>query len=227
MSFYRGPYISQEDRRERARQHSSRLGEQAQPVVIQGLKIVDSFWGKAWCQHLESFSDYANRLPRGRTYVRNGSVCHLCIRPGKIEAQVSGSSLYKVEILVSPLKPELWDKIKSNCAGQIASLLELLGGRLSDRVLQVVTDRTSGLFPQPSEIQLHCTCPDWASMCKHVAAVLYGVGHRLDKQPDLLFLLRQLDPMELFRNLGSTSADERLLADESLSDIFGIDLELD
>lgn len=227
MAFYRGEYLSKAEQQERSRQQTSRLKGKADPVLIRGTKIVNSFWGKAWCQHLESFSDYANRLPRGRTYVRNGSVCHLSMEPGKIEAKVSGTRLYEVNISVAPLKAELWQSIKARCAGQISSLLELLEGRLSHQVLKVVTDRSSGLFPQPFEIKLNCSCPDWATMCKHVAAVLYGVGNRLDDQPDLLFRLRQVDPMELFANLGSLSAGVREISDDRLSDLFGIDLQLD
>jgi uncharacterized Zn finger protein len=227
MRFYGGEYVSKADQQARARNQSARLGKEARPVILSGTQIVKSFWGKAWCQHLESFSDYANRLPRGRTYVRNGSVCHLSIGPGLIEAKVSGSSLYEVKISISPLAEPLWDQIKARCAGQIASLLELLEGRLSAQVLKVVTDRRSGLFPQPAEIKLRCSCPDWASMCKHVAAVLYGVGNRLDSQPDLLFQLRQVDPMELFTRLAAGPATERVLADDHLSEIFGIDLLLD
>ncbi|MFN8608473.1 MAG: SWIM zinc finger family protein [Vulcanimicrobiota bacterium] len=227
MAFYRREYFSNADRRARARQQSARLGENARPVVIEGIQIVKSFWGKAWCQHLESFSDYANRLPRGRTYVRNGSVCHLDIQAGVIQAQVSGTHLYEVRLEVKPLLQPVWEQIKTGCVGQVASLLELLEGRLSDQVLRVVTDRRQGLFPQPSEIQLNCNCPDWASMCKHVAAVLYGVGHRLDSQPDLLFVLRQVDPMELFTNLTGARPGGRQLPDDRLSQIFGIDLLLD
>ena len=157
-------------------------GADVQPVRLTGRKIASTFWGEAWCEHLESFSDYENRLPRGRTYVRNGSVCHLAIQKGKIEAKVSGSSLYTVKIDIRTLPPAKWKSLKARCAGQVGSLLELLQGKLSDRVMTIVTDRDEGLFPSPKEIQLSCSCPDWATMCKHVAAVLYGVGARLDEQ---------------------------------------------
>ena len=78
------------------------------PIVIAGRTIAQTFWGKAWCDNLESYSDFANRLPRGRTYVRNGSVVHLEIQPGKITALVSGSELYKVEITISALPDQHW-----------------------------------------------------------------------------------------------------------------------
>ena len=157
-------------------------GVDIQPVEIDGRKIAKTFWGEAWCDHLESFSDFENRLPRGRTYVRNGSVCHLAIAKGQIEAKVSGSELYNVKVDIKTLPGKKWTAIKGRCSGQIGSLLELLQGRLSDHVMEVVTDRKEGLFPLPGEMSFKCSCPDWAVMCKHVAAVLYGVGARLDTQ---------------------------------------------
>ncbi|MCP4593706.1 MAG: hypothetical protein GY842_23470, partial [bacterium] len=194
------PYVSVAQRRVDALREMGKLrkkGKDIQPIQIEGRTIARSFWGKAWCDHLESFSDFENRLPRGRTYVRNGSVCHLHVQPGRIEAIVSGSELYNIRILIKKLKPVIWKSVKKRCSGRIGSMLELLQGRLSDQVMTVVTDRKQGLFPQPREIQLSCDCPDWAVMCKHVAAALYGVGSRLDDRPELLFLLRDVDAQEL------------------------------
>ena len=230
---YWGSYVSVAERRAQAEREMKKLrkkGLNVQPVRIEGRLIARSFWGKGWCTHLESFSDYANRLPRGRTYARNGSVCHLAIEPGVVKAKVSGSSMYDVEIRVVELEEQLWEQVKKRCTGQIGSLLELLQGKLSHEVMSVVSDRQSGLFPKPKELKLSCSCPDWASMCKHVAAVLYGVGNRLDEQPDLLFLLRGVDPAELLVvDLVSASSDQGddALPDEQLSDIFGIDLDFD
>jgi len=203
-------------------------GKDIQPIQIEGRTIARSFWGKGWCDHLESFSDFENRLPRGRTYVRNGSVCHLHIQPGRIEAIVSGSELYNIRILIKKLKPVTWKSVKRRCSGRIGSMLELLQGRLSDQVMTVVTDRKQGLFPQPREIQLSCDCPDWAVMCKHVAAALYGVGSRLDDRPELLFLLRDVDAQELIAaemTVPTAAATGDRLDDDQLGDIFGIDLD--
>lgn len=230
MAFW--GYSSAADKREARRRQVTKLeksGRQLEPVVIQGNKIARSFWGKGWCDHLESFSDIYNRLERGRTYARNGSVLHLAVEPGQIEALVSGTSLYEINISVEPLKDELWHDIKHKSAGQVASMLELLQGQFSNQVMKIVTDRTSGLFPQPKQIHLRCNCPDGARMCKHVAAVLYGMGSRLDHQPELLFRLRGVDPMELF-SFGlqlPEGRDAQVLPDEQLADIFGIELLLD
>src|SRR5258708_14947044 len=107
------------------------MGQAVSPVVIEGRAIVSTFWGKAWCTNLESYSDFENRLPRGRTYVRNGSVVHLEIQPGRISALVSGSELCSVEITISSLPDPHWQCVKRQCAGPIRSLVELLQGRIS------------------------------------------------------------------------------------------------
>ena len=224
-------YVPVAVRRARARREMNRLrkkGKDIQPIEIEGRTIARSFWGKRWCEHLESFSDYANRLPRGRTYVRNGSVCHLAVRPGRIDAIVSGSELYDVTIRIQKLKAALWKSIKIRCSGQIGSALELLQGKLSRQVMGIVTDRDHGLFPKPGEIRFDCSCPDWATMCKHVASVLYGVGSRLDDRPESLFLLRGVDAAELIATemaLPGAAATDDALADDALAGIFGIDLD--
>ena len=224
-------YVPVAERRARARREMNKLrkkGKDIQPIEIEGRAIARSFWGKRWCEHLESFSDYANRLPRGRTYVRNGSVCHLAIRTGRIDAIVGGSELYDVTIRIDKLKAAVWKSVKSRCSGQIGSMLELLQGELSREVMSVVTDRERGLFPKPGEIRFDCSCLDWASMCKHVASVLYGVGSRLDDRPESLFLLRGVDTAELIATemtLPGDAATDDILADDALAGIFGIDLD--
>ena len=224
-------YVPVAERRAKARREMNKLrkkGKDIQPIEIEGRAIARSFWGKRWCEHLESFSDYANRLPRGRTYVRNGSVCHLAIRTGRIDAVVSGSELYDITIQVGKLKAAAWKSVRSRCSGQIGSMLELLQGKLSREVMSVVTDRERGLFPKPGEIRFECSCPDWASMCKHVASVLYGVGSRLDDRPESLFLLRGVDTAELIATemtLPGDAATDDVLADDALAGIFGIDLD--
>ena len=206
-------------------------GIDVNPIEIEGRKITHTFWGQAWCDHLEQFSDYSNRLPRGRSYVRNGSVCHLEINPGKVKAMVSGSRLYDVEVTIKKLPSKKWRELKDRCGGQITSLLELLQGTLSKSVMEIVTDRDKGLFPLPREIELYCSCPDWATMCKHVAAVLYGVGARLDARPELLFLLREVDHEELI-SVGAEGLTEatagsgrKKVAEGDLSEVFGIEID--
>ena len=226
------PYVPVAKRRAQAAREvekQKKKGQPISPIVIKGRTIANTFWGKAWCDNLESYSDYANRLPRGRTYVRNGSVVDLQIRPGKITALVSGSSLYKITIEITPVASAHWRCVKGQCAGQIGSLVELLQGRLSQGVMDIVTARDGGLFPKPREIRLSCSCPDWAGMCKHIAAVLYGVGARLDRQPELLFLLRKVDHLQLIEaampQAGKKSTTgKKTLVDSDIASVFGIEL---
>jgi uncharacterized Zn finger protein len=230
------PYVSVAERQHRAEQKIARLkkkGKVISPVQLEGRTIARTFWGKAWCENLESYSDYENRLPRGRTYVRNGSVMDLQIQQGVVTALVCGHELYEIEIRIRPLKSATWRSIKSECSGRIASMIELLQGKLSRSVMEVMTRRNAGLFPSPAEISLECSCPDWAGMCKHVAAALYGVGARLDERPELLFVLRKVNHMDLIgqaaaaRSMRKTAARSggRIMKDEALADIFGIELD--
>lgn len=227
------PYVPVAKRRANAAREMKKLtksGMKIEPVEVQGRNIARTFWGEAWCAQLEKFSDYANRLPRGRTYVRNGSVCHLAISSGNVEAIVSGSELYRVNINITTLPEKKWNKVRQQCAGQIGSMLELLQGRFSDKVMAIVTDQNQGLFPKPSEISLACDCPDWAGMCKHIAAALYGIGARLDHQPELLFLLRNVDHEELISTeldiqAAASGSGRRRLSGADLGDVFGLDME--
>src|SRR6266581_3642012 len=199
------PYVSVAQRRGQALREMAKLkkkGLPVAPVIVEGRTIAKTFWGKAWCENLERYSDFANRLPRGRTYLRNGSVIDLQIAPGEIKALVSGSKIYRVAVKVTPVTKARWQSICTDCAGAIDSLIELLQGRFSKGVMERVCRQNTGLFPSPQEIKLWCSCPDSAGMCKHVAAALYGIGARLDHQPDLLFRLHNVDEKELIAGAG-------------------------
>ncbi len=229
------PYVSAAERRRSGAQKIAKLrksGRVVSPVEIEGLKIARTFWGQSWCNNLEAYSDYSNRLPRGRTYARNSSVIDLQIEAGRVRALVNGSIFYNVEIRVTPLAPKRWQAIKSRCAGKIDSVVELLHGSISKGVMEIVTRKGEGLFPAPKEISLGCSCPDWATMCKHVAAALYGVGARLDHEPEMLFRLRGVEPAEM---IAAAIADVpttrkrgrgRILKTDDVSAVFGIDLDL-
>jgi uncharacterized Zn finger protein len=200
-------------------------------VVIEGRAIAKTFWGQAWCDNLERYSDFSNRLPRGRTYARNGSVVDLQIETGKVAALVSGSSLYTARVEIQRLATKRWGKVIGDCAGKIDSVVELLTGKLSKGVMEVLCAQPTGLFPSTKELTMSCSCPDGAWLCKHLAAVLYGVGARLDHEPELLFVLRGVDPMDLVaaagkaERIGGAKAEGSLLGGENLSEIFGIELD--
>jgi uncharacterized Zn finger protein len=225
--------VSAAQRRHRAAREvakRTKKGLAVAPVIIEGRTIARSFWGKAWCDQLEGYSDYENRLPRGRSYVRNGSVLHLGVGPGQVDALVQGGELYTVAVSVTPLARRRWVGIVSACSGKIDSLVELLQGRLSEGVMRMVTDRDKGLFPAPSQIKMQCSCPDWAEMCKHVAAVLYGIGARLDERPELLFTLRKVDHLELLSAAATAPGPARrpgalAIASSDLGNVFGIEID--
>jgi uncharacterized Zn finger protein len=230
------PYVSVASRRAKGQRYAASLakkGRKLLPVTIDGRTIARTFWGKAWCDNLESYSDFENRLPRGRTYARNGSVIDLQIKRGKVTAIVSGSEIYEVKIDIAPLEKSDWKTIKQDCSQAIDSLIDLLQGRFSKGVMERLTRQSGGLFPKPKEISLRCSCPDWAVLCKHAAAALYGVGARLDDQPEMLFLLRDVDHLELIGEAArSANLDAALtpsqagsLQSEDLGELFGIDIE--
>ncbi|MCX6602210.1 MAG: SWIM zinc finger family protein [Acidobacteria bacterium] len=237
MSYYDSPwaaYVSVAERRRKAAREMEKLrkkGHPVSPVHIEGRTIAKTFWGKSWCDNLEQYSDYSNRLPRGRTYARNGSVVDLQITAGEIQAYVSGSELYKVAVKFAPLAKAQWKSICSDCSGAIDSLIELLQGRLSTGVMERICRQRLGLFPASSEMKFSCSCPDGAYMCKHVAAVLYGIGARLDQAPELLFRLRAVDERELIVSAGKAAPLTkqgpglgRLLGRDDLADMFGLDM---
>jgi len=237
MSFYDWPFYpraSMAGRQQQAKRELAALkkrGKAVAPVTIQGRAIATSFWGQSWCANLERYSDYANRLPRGRSYVRNGCVIDLQIAKGEVAAIVSGSELYTVKVTIKTVAGQHWRTICRDCAGGVDSLVELLQGRLAKAVMDRVCRKGDGLFPSPEEIELSCSCPDWADMCKHVAAVLYGVGARLDHEPRLLFVLRGVDETELIAHAGqdlsftqSTAAAAKVLDDGDVAALFGLEM---
>ena len=235
FGYYGGwpAYVPVAERRKKAAREIARLkkaGQNVAPVVVEGRKIAASFWGKAWCDNLESYQDYANRVERGRSYVRNGAVIDLRIGPREVRAKVIGSEIYAILITIKPLPTAAWTSICADCTGRVDSLVELLQGRLSKAVMDRVCRQADGLFPKPADIKFSCSCPDGASMCKHVAAALYGAGARLDAEPDLLFRLRAVDAGQIFANLDAALPASRgggagtRLDVSDLSDIFGIDM---
>jgi uncharacterized Zn finger protein len=227
-------YVPVAERRRKAELEMAKLrkkGITVSPVKIEGRAIASTFWGKAWCDNLESYRDYENRLERGRTYVRNGSVVDLQLAPREVTATVSGSELYKVRVSIGEVAKAQWKSICADCAGGIDSLVELLQGRFAKGVMERICRQGTGLFPKPAEIRFSCSCPDHASMCKHVAAVLYGVGARLDVQPELLFRLRAVNENEMVADIGQAlpaskhgPAAGKVLVSDDMAALFGLDM---
>jgi uncharacterized Zn finger protein len=231
------PYVTVAEkaaRAERKRRQLEKKGHRLDPVCLQGRTIARSWWGQAWCQNLESYADYSNRIGRGRSYLRCGAVLDLQIEETRVTGLVQGSASepYRVVIRIAALAKTAWQRIRSDCAGKIDSLQALLAGKFPEDLGNLFTVQKNGLFPSPAEIKFDCSCPDWASMCKHVAAVLYGVGARLDRAPELFFVLRGVSVDELVGGAVEATArkfiDQRpvegahVIAEDRLSDLFGI-----
>ena len=194
-----------------------------------------TFWGKAWCDNLERYSDFANRLPRGRTYVRNGSVVDLQIAPGSVTALVSGSTLYDGEgDGRAGAARRTGRAICRDCAGAIDSLVELLQGRFSTGVMARLCEAKTGLFPSPKDITLHVQLSRLGVdvQARRGRALRHRRAPR--RQPELLFTLRKVDQQELIAKAGSElsktrkrPAGAKVLASDDLAGMFGIEMAPD
>ena len=241
MSYWEYPrYVSVAEKKEKAEKKLKKLRKKnphINPIAIEGSAIARTWWGKAWNRNLESYADYSNRIGRGRSYVRHGAVLDLQIDSGKVESMVQGSRSkpYSVTVQIKAMGKENWKEMKAASEGKLDSLQELLAGKFPKALGEVFTTQGKGLFPSPKEIVFQCSCPDVASMCKHVAATLYGIGARLDQDPELFFTLRQVKikdlvseavegkTKDLLEKAGKKSA--RVIDDSDLADVFGIDME--
>ena len=238
MAYYGyGEYITVGEKKAMADASIQRLKKKhpnIQPVLIEGRSLVKSWWGKAWNKNLESYADFANRIQRGRSYVRNHAVVDLKISEGIVTGMVQGTRKqpYKIRIEIDPLTEKRWDRIAKLCNSRIESIEKLIQGKFPEEMKETFTDRQYGLFPTPKEIHFQCNCPDWAYMCKHIAAVLYGIGSRFDDDPLLFFHLRGVDVKQLIKktidekvqnmlkNTGKKSCREINL--EKIDDLFGL-----
>ena len=241
MSYWGFPrYVSVGEKQQRSKKKLEQLmkkNKDIKPVIIEGATLAKTWWGKAWNRNLEAYADYSNRIGRGRSYVRCGSVLDLQIREGNINALVQGSDSdpYSIVIKIKSLEKTIWEEIKDFCAGKLDSLQELLMGKFPEALGEIFTAHGKGLFPSPKEIDFDCSCPDWASMCKHVAATLYGIGARLDHEPNLFFLLRKIEIGDLISETIRDKTEElltrakrkslRIIEGQDLSSVFGIELD--
>lgn len=231
--YYEQPTAEEIKRRSNeTKKREKSKGKELHPVIIQGRNIVKNWWGVAWCNNLERYADYESRIDRGKRYVRTGAVIDLKIEKGKILARVQGTrkAPYKTEIRISPLSEERCQQIISKCGRKLENVEELLAGRFPEEMKELFCGK-DGLFPTPREISFTCSCPDWALMCKHVAAVLYGVGARLDSDPMLFFNLRGIDvdhfidvtlANKVESMLANINAPSRRIMEGDVSGLFGV-----
>lgn len=241
MSYFNyAPYVSVAEKRARAEKKIRQLRKKnpdLAPVIIEGRTLARTWWGKSWNANLERYADYSNRIGRGRSYVRHLAVLDLQIARGKVDALVQGSRTkpYSVEIDIAALPQSRWKTIRSACTEALDSLQDLLAGRFPKSLAHLFMQKGSGLFPSPDEIRFGCSCPDWAYMCKHVAAVLYGIGARLDQDPGLFFALRQVDMDDLITTAVQETSRQWIekaedtatptIAEADLGAVFGIDMD--
>lgn len=233
-------YVSVAEKRAKAAKKLKQLKKKnpgMKPITIEGRAIATTWWGKSWNLNLEGYADYSNRIGRGRSYLRHGAVLDLQLDSGKVESLVQGSRVkpYSVSIKIKAVKKKVWQEIKAACGDKLDSLQGLLAGRFPKALGDIFMAQGKGLFPSPKEIEFSCSCPDWAYMCKHVAATLYGIGARLDEDPGLFFKLRKVKMKDLVTGAVKDSARKllkkaekktgRIIADADLSDVFGIDME--
>ena len=234
-------YVTAAEKKARAEKKLKQLKKKMpgiEPVILAGSTLVRTWWGKSWNRNLERYADYSNRIGRGKSYVRHGAVLDLKIEGGRVTALVQGTRTqpYEVVINIAPVKKANWNQIRKRCQGELRSLPDLVAGRFPKELGEIFLTEGKGLFPTPKEISFDCSCPDWASMCKHVAATLYGVGVRLDEDPLLFFTLRQADTEELVtRAVQEKTGDllaraskqsSRVLGDADLSGLFGIEMDI-
>ncbi len=237
---YYPPYVTVAKKKAKAAKKLKQLKKKnpdIKPILLEGSTIARTWWGKSWNLNLERYADYSNRIGRGRSYVRHGAVLDLQINSGKVESLVQGtrSKPYSVSVKIKAVNKKTWKEIKSACEGRLDSLQELLAGKFPKALGEIFTTQGKGLFPSPKEIDFSCSCPDWAYMCKHVAATLYGIGARLDEEPGLFFKLRKVKVEDLVtqavedktRKLlkKAKKKTSRVIADSDLADVFGIDME--
>ncbi|MGA7277463.1 MAG: hypothetical protein WBW79_05955, partial [Desulfocapsaceae bacterium] len=203
MSYWGYPkYVTVAEKKAKAEKKLKQLRKKMpgiQPVILASSTLARTWWGKSWNSNLERYADYSNRIDRGKSYVRHGAVLDLKIEGGRVTALVQGTRAkpYEVVISIAPVKKSNWGQIRKQCRGELRSLPDLVAGKFPKKLGEIFLAEGKGLFPTPKEISFDCSCPDWASMCKHVAATLYGVGARLDEDPLLFFTLRQADTEEL------------------------------
>lgn len=241
MAYWRYPrYVSVAEKKAKAARKLKKLKKKnpaIQPIVLEGSAIAKTWWGKSWNLNLERYADYSNRIGRGRSYVRHGAVLDLQISAGQVKSLVQGSRTkpYTVTIKIKGITKNIWKNMKAACAGKLDSLPELLNGKFPKALEEVFTAQGRGLFPSPKEIDFDCSCPDWAYMCKHVAATLYGIGTRLDDDAGLFFKLRKVKIDDLIQQTLKDQSYKLLekadkmssgkIAESDLSGMFGIDME--
>lgn len=165
-----------------------------------------TWWGKAWVDALEHRARLdPNRLGRGRSYARRGSVLDLRVDPGVVSATVQGSRVtpYEVTVRIRAFSGDEWDAVLDVVSAQIGRVAALLDGELPPEVVDDAQAAGLELLPDAGEVKTACNCPDFAVPCKHSAAVCFLIADALDEDPFVLLLLRGRRRDELMSALRS------------------------
>lgn len=242
MAYYGGyGYYSQPTKAElkakaaRSIADLKKKGRELNPIELEGTKIARTWWGKAWCDNIERYADFSNRVGRGKSYVRAGCVIDLKVSKGRIEALVQGTRKkpYEVAVGIDSLTDDNFADIMGDCDVRADSLEALAAGDFPDELKKRLLN-AGGLFPSPSQIGFSCSCPDSAYLCKHIAAAIMAVAPQLDETPLLLFELRGVDTAELVKRTVAEKLDlmlanadapsERIMdvGDDDLTALFGV-----
>ncbi len=172
-----------------------------------------TWWGQRWIDALEALGAvYANRLPRGRTYARKGTVQDLAIDAGAVTARVQGSRArpYRVQLQLPVFDDPTWEAITTALASRVRLSAELLDATMPEDIDEVLAECGVSLFPSARELTTRCSCPDVANPCKHVAAVHYVLAQTFDADPFLLMTLRGRDRDTLLGGLRAQRAGTTL-----------------
>nr|WP_052478807.1 SWIM zinc finger family protein [Kibdelosporangium sp. MJ126-NF4]CEL20725.1 SWF/SNF family helicase [Kibdelosporangium sp. MJ126-NF4]CTQ89638.1 SWF/SNF family helicase [Kibdelosporangium sp. MJ126-NF4] len=190
-------------------------------------KMATSWWSQRFITVLEELQ-LGGRMTRGKTYARAGQVMSLDISAGKVIAKVQGSrpEPYAVKLISKPLSAAQWDLVTERLADMALFAAKLLSGQMPPEIEEVFAELDVPLFPAAArDLPMHCSCPDWAVPCKHVAAVCFLLAERFDDDPFLIFEWRGRSKAELLdklrRSRASAEPDQAPVpAEPDLADFF-------
>jgi uncharacterized Zn finger protein len=192
---------------------------QSRPIRVEGgIKarskrgaIGEQWWSRRFIGALESHG-MSGRLARGRSYARAGQVLDFELAQGKVTARVQGSRVrpYQVRIGVLPLTTAQWRRVRERLAGQALFRAKLLAGEMPHEIEDVFAECGTPLFPRSAtDLDMHCSCPDWGVPCKHLAAVCYVLAEEFDRDPFAMLAWRGQARDELLAALREIQSGER------------------
>ena len=178
--------------------------------VIRGRAYQYNWWSRRWLQILEESID-AGRLTRGRSYARKGQVVEIDVEPGLVSASVQGTRKkpYQIKLGFETVTDEAKELLLLRFRERASFAAKLLAHEMPEEMEEVFKETGIPLFMRKSAIRrFKCTCPDDATPCKHIIAVLLLLAEVIDDDPFLLLKLRGIDRERMISLLTSESAAE-------------------